>query len=274
VAQTQTVQARLVPLRRPGRRRPFISFQTQQVIAAICNVVGRSDIRCPLNCSEIRSHGGGIGNALASKEPQSLFRSRTVELKPYAVAPRAPLDSNAGFRGLRLVRPCAPETPKKTTQAQHRAFSSAEMRHSFAIWSLDKEAPYGRRLHLYYCLRCKWSFSVDDRRGSVTPLDLSGYPVEGAEAAERLATFSLGPCPIFNHRIGNSRLTQQITAVETIRTRLVSLLLPLSAPLQRLISWTPFGRQSERCAPKTIVWRGRRSQLASRGNQNKRTPTK
>jgi hypothetical protein len=168
-----------------------------------------------------------------------------VELKSYVVAPRAPLGGNSGFRGLRLIRPRAPERPQRKAQARPPAFSSAEMRHSFAIWSLDEETAYGRRLHLYYCLRCKWSFSVDDRRGSVTPLDLNGHPVQGVEAAERLATFGLGPCPVFSHWIGNPRLTKQITAVETIRTRLVSLLLPLSAPLQRLISWAPFGRESE-----------------------------
>jgi hypothetical protein len=181
--------------------------------------------------------------------------SRTVELKSYAVAARAPLGSNAGFNGLRLIRPRAPERPKRQTQAPSRAFSTAEMRHNFAIWSLDQKAAYGRQLHLYYCLRCKWSFSVDDRRGSVTPLDLNGHPIHGIEAAERLATFSLGPCPVFNHRIGNSRLTQQITAVETIRTRLVSPLLLLSAPLQRLISWMPFSRRSERHASKITAWR-------------------
>jgi hypothetical protein len=191
-----------------------------------------------------------------------------VELKSYAVAPRAPLGGNSGFRGFRLIRPRAPERPQRKAQTRPPAFSSAEMRHNFAIWSLDNDAPCGRRLHLYYCLRCKWSFAVDDHRGSVTPLDLNGYPVQGVEAADRLATFSLGPCPVFSHWIGNSRLTQQITAVETIRTRFVSLLLFLSAPLQRLISRAPFARQSERRAPKLIVWRGRRSQLASRGNQN------
>ena len=168
-----------------------------------------------------------------------------MELKSYAVAPRVPLSGNSGFRGLRLIRPRAPERPQRKAQARPPAFSSAEMRHSFAIWSLHEETASGRRLHLYYCLRCKWSFAVDDHRGSVTPLDLNGYPVQGVEAADRLAKFSLGPCSVFSHWIGNPRLTKQITAVETIRTRLVSLLLPLSAPLQRLISWAPFGRESE-----------------------------
>ena len=196
-----------------------------------------------------------------------------MELKSYAVAPRAPLGGNSGFRGLRLIRPRAPERPQRKTQAQPPAFSSVEMRHSFAIWSLDEETPSRRRLHLYYCLRCKWSFSIDDRRGSVTPLDLNGNPVQGAEAAARLATFGVGPYPVFNYWIENSRLTQQITAVETIRTRLVSLLLLLSAPFQRLIGWMRFGRESERRAPKMIVWRARRSQLANGGSQNKRTPT-
>jgi hypothetical protein len=196
-----------------------------------------------------------------------------VELKSYAVGPRAPLGGNSGFRELRLIRPRAPEQPQRKAQARPPAFSSAEMRHNFAIWSLDNEASCGRRLHLYYCLRCKWSFSVDDRRDSVTPLNLNGYPVHGVEAADRLATFSLGPCPVFSHRTGNSRLTQEITAVETIRTRLLSIPVLLSASLQRLFSW-PFNRRSERHASKVIAWRSRRSQLARRGNQNKRTPTK
>jgi hypothetical protein len=160
-----------------------------------------------------------------------------VELKSYAVAPRAPLGGNSGFRGLKLIRPRAPERPQRKVQARLPVFSSGEMWHSFAIWSLDEETASGRRLHVYYCLRCKWSFSVDDRRDSVTPLDLNGRPIQGIEAAERLATFDLGPCPVFNHWIENSRLTQQIAVAETIRTRLVSLLLLLSAPLQRLISW-------------------------------------
>lgn len=195
-----------------------------------------------------------------------------MELKSYAVAPRAPLGGNSGFRGLRLIRPRAPERPQRKAQARPPAFSSAEMRHSFAIWSLDEETASGRRLHLYYCLRCKWSFSVDDRRDSVTALDLNGRPVQGIEAAERLATFSLGPCPVFNHWIENSRLTRKIAAAETIRTRLASLLLLLSSPFKRLIGWMPFGLESDRRAPKIIVWRGRRSQLANGGNQNKRTP--
>lgn len=197
-----------------------------------------------------------------------------MKLKSYAAVSRASLCSNARLLGLRLVRRCAPEQPQGKTQAQPRAFSSAEMRHNFAVWSLDKEASCGRRLHLYYCLRCKWSFSVDDRRGSVTPLDLNGRPIQGIEAAERLATFGLGPCPVFNQWIGNSRLTQQITAVETIRTRLVSIPLLLSASLQRLFSWIPFNRRSKRHASKVIAWRDRRSQPVRRANQNKRTPTK
>jgi hypothetical protein len=88
-----------------------------------------------------------------------------VELKSYAVAPRAPLGGNSGFRGFRLIRPRAPERPQRKAQTRPPAFSSAEMRHSFAIWSLDEETAYGRRLHLYYCLRCKWSFAVDDQPG-------------------------------------------------------------------------------------------------------------
>lgn len=198
---------------------------------------------------------------------QSLFRSKTVELRFYAVAPRAPRNGNLSFRGLRLIRPRVPERTQINPQAQPPPFSAAEMRHSFAIWSLIDKAPSARGLHLYYCLRCRWSFRVDDWRGSVTPLDLNGHSVKGIEAIERLATFGLGPCPAFNHWIENPRLTQQFTAVETIRARLVSLFVLLSAPVQRLVSWMLFGRESERRAPKIIIRRGRGSRLPNRGNQ-------
>ena len=157
-----------------------------------------------------------------------------MEPKSYAIAPRADVSGNERIRGLRLIKPREPQCSQRKTRARVPVFSPAEMRHSFAIWSLDKEAASGRRLHLYYCLRCKWSFSVDDRRGSVAPLDLNGNPIQGAEAAERLATFGLGPCPVFNHL--GQRLTQEITLVETLRTRVAALILPISAAIERLIS--------------------------------------
>jgi len=127
------------------------------------------------------------------------------------------------FCGLGLNESPPTEQPRWKWQTQPPEFSAGETRHSFAIWSLDEKVASGRRLHLYYCLRCMWSFCVDDRCGTITPLDLNGKPVRGAEAANRLATFDSGPCPVFSPSVENPRLTQRITKFEKVRIHFVVL---------------------------------------------------
>ena len=60
-------------------------------------------------------------------------------------------------------------------------------RHSYAIKVLGKLPGFFQpQRYSYYCVRCKWSFLVNDgRRGVVTALDASGKPLERPEAAER-----------------------------------------------------------------------------------------
>ena len=103
-------------------------------------------------------------------------------------------------------------------------FSRAEMRHSFAIWAQEGEPASKRRLHLYYCLRCKWAFSVDDRTGSVVPMDQAGKPIQGDEGFARLATFGFGPCPVFDELNQERRLTQKVNSLESYRGRIASLM--------------------------------------------------
>jgi hypothetical protein len=150
-------------------------------------------------------------------------RSKTVELKSHVVQTAA--DSNVRFRGLTLVKPHKPVLSLRRKRSGIPIFSSAEMRHNFAIWALEPDAASGRRLHVYYCLSCKWVFSVEDRRYSVTPLDLNGNPIQGAEAAEKLTTFALGPCPVFSRLTEDRRVTQEVTPLETFRGRLAALIL-------------------------------------------------
>jgi hypothetical protein len=107
------------------------------------------------------------------------------------------LSAQATLGGMTIPRPRTPkraQTASKgvpaTVQVARLAFRPAELRHSFAIWSLKDEPALNRKLHLYYCLRYKWSFSVDDRQASVTPLDSNGRPLQLTEAADRLATFT------------------------------------------------------------------------------------
>jgi hypothetical protein len=70
-------------------------------------------------------------------------------------------------------------------------------RHSYAIKVLGKlPGLFQPQRYAYYCVRCKWSFVVNDgKRGVVTALDVGGKQLERVEAAERVATFTDGPCP-------------------------------------------------------------------------------
>jgi hypothetical protein len=92
-----------------------------------------------------------------------------------------------------------------------------EMRHSFAIWALTKDADSALRRHLYSCVRCKQTFGFDDRSGSVTPLDKQGDPIQGNEAVKRLATFSHSPCPVFSGLITGQRLTTKVIPIRARR---------------------------------------------------------
>jgi hypothetical protein len=146
-----------------------------------------------------------------------------VDYKVYLATSRAGLDNRVPFRGLALVNSRKPKPNDRNTGLVAPLFSAAEMRHNFAIWGLEKSATSQRQLHLYYCVRCRWSFRVDDYSGSVTPLDDNGNPTQKLEAVERLATFSVGPCPAFSRLIGHGRLTQVVTRREVLRGRLAAL---------------------------------------------------
>ena len=147
-----------------------------------------------------------------------------MDFKSYIAATRVGSDKRVPFRGLSLVNSRKPKTDNRQAWPKSQVFSAAEMRHNFAIWALEKSGTSARQLHLYYCVRCKWAFRVDDRSGSVTPLDRNGNPIQELEAAERLATFGVGPCPAFTRLIGNARVTQVVPRQASLRAKLVALL--------------------------------------------------
>jgi len=173
-----------------------------------------------------------------------------VELKSHVV--RTGLDSNVPFRGLALVKDRKPELSQKRAPSDAPIFSPAEMRHNFAIGPLEGGG-HSERQHLYYCTRCKWAFGVDDRWTvvTVTPLDANGSPMQTSEAAERLATFALGPCPVFSRLTERPRLTQEVTLLETFRGRLAALI------------------SAGRRAWKVRGWRSHQSRVTS-GDQSRR----
>lgn len=81
------------------------------------------------------------------------------------------------------------KAPKPATLAPQ------ERRHSFAIEALPRGEKFRSRPYLYMCVRCRWTFRVNDRPGSIVSLDESGQPLAEPENSRRAATFSAGPCP-------------------------------------------------------------------------------
>jgi hypothetical protein len=76
-------------------------------------------------------------------------------------------------------------------------FSAAELRHNFAIKALQKPRLFKPRPYVYICLRCKYTFLANERRGSIVALDRNAQPIPEPENSRRLATFAQGPCPAF-----------------------------------------------------------------------------
>jgi hypothetical protein len=77
------------------------------------------------------------------------------------------------------------------------AFAAEEMRHQFAIESLEKPGALRPQPYLYTCVRCKWIFRINDSRGSIIALDGLGRHLPEPENAKRIVTFHRGPCPAF-----------------------------------------------------------------------------
>jgi hypothetical protein len=107
-------------------------------------------------------------------------------------------------------------------EAGRAIFTAAEMRHVFAIWAVKNTSDISRQRHLFYCIRCKQAYIVDDRGGSVTPLDSQGNTLQGSEAIRRLNTFSSGPCAAFGGLTG-PRFASKIIPIHTARERLTYL---------------------------------------------------
>jgi hypothetical protein len=146
-----------------------------------------------------------------------------VELNCQGTVPRTAMDKMVRFHRLSLVKSSKVELSPASVGTASATFTPAEMRHNFAIWMLNKDAPAGRAAHLYYCIRCKQAFSVDDRSSSVTPLDPQGEPLLGSEAVKRLDTFSYGPCQAFSGLTAGPRLTSKVIPIQAARlTRLTS----------------------------------------------------
>ena len=148
-----------------------------------------------------------------------------MELNCQGAVPRTALDKIVRFHRLSSGKSSKVELLPASGGTPGAMFTPAEMRHNFAIWALRKETDFTRQRHLYYCVRCKDAFRVDDRSGAVTPLDPHGDPIQGSEAARRLATFGDGPCPAFSGLIAGPNLTRKVISIRDVRGRFTKLIL-------------------------------------------------
>jgi hypothetical protein len=73
----------------------------------------------------------------------------------------------------------------------------SHFRHDYVIKSLGRlPGLFKPHRYVYLCIRCKWSFVVNDgQRGVITAVDHELKPLVDHKAGERLATFGAGPCP-------------------------------------------------------------------------------
>jgi hypothetical protein len=147
---------------------------------------------------------------------------RAVELNKQTAEPRVGPDETLQHHKLGLVVSGKVEFAPAHSGTGRAGFTPAEMRHNFAIWPVKNRAGHRPKLHLYYCVRCKQAFRVDDWSGYTIPLDSHGTPLQGREATKRLDTFSCGPCPAFS-RLTGPRSTSNLIPIQTAQGRLSDL---------------------------------------------------
>ena len=59
------------------------------------------------------------------------------------------------------------------------------MRHMFAIKDLEQNGWFKPHSYRYFCVLCRWTFLVENRRGNAIALDESGSALNGAGGAAR-----------------------------------------------------------------------------------------
>src|SRR5208282_6482124 len=67
-------------------------------------------------------------------------------------------------------------------------------RHEFVIGPLCDSEVFGRKVRLFYCLRCRWSFLVCGNK--VALVDEGGNSLAGDENSGRSGNFEEGLCPV------------------------------------------------------------------------------
>jgi len=85
------------------------------------------------------------------------------------------------------------------------------LKHNFAIWVMGRRPGWFKpQRYMYRCLRCKWSFVInDERRGSLRCAADKTGELTREEELRRIATFE-GPCPGYQHEIAPEELPENV----------------------------------------------------------------
>jgi hypothetical protein len=75
------------------------------------------------------------------------------------------------------------------------ALSQRLARHEFGIQDLGQTGWLRPHRYRYFCIRCRWLFLIENRRGDATAVDESGRSLPEPAQSTRVATFASGPCP-------------------------------------------------------------------------------
>jgi hypothetical protein len=62
-----------------------------------------------------------------------------------------------------------------------RAVTPKSLRHNYAIRALEKPGLFQPRPYVYICVRCRYSFIVNESRGSILSVDRNGTPLPESE---------------------------------------------------------------------------------------------
>ncbi len=145
--------------------------------------------------------------------------------------PPGGFDRRPGNR-LRLDGAASEERPHYRANHSTDWLSQKPARHEFVIEHLGQAGWLKPHRYRYFCIRCRWLFLVENRRGDALAVDELNRPLAQSENAARVATFALGPCPaalprldVVRERRGLYRLTDSApdSQHEGARTGLSSL---------------------------------------------------
>jgi hypothetical protein len=97
------------------------------------------------------------------------------------------------------------EAAKRNVESSTPRVSTADLRHTFLVKALKRRGILQPRPYVHLCLRCRYAFLINERRGSIVAVDRRAQPIPDPENSRRLATFAHGPCPALKSTTSRTR---------------------------------------------------------------------